>query len=139
MGVSLSAVLASERVRVGWTTREPCAWSFDTDAIAHACDQLGVEGEVAVGCAEYANGRWGGMYSYERGVHRVRVGRRLSAEAASRVLWHELTHAAQQSRGTIVSTLAVRRDEGDDAYMAHPLEVEARANEQRAFAHPLAY
>lgn len=139
MGISLSAVLAAERVRVGWTTREPCEWSFDTNAIAHACDALGVIGDVEVGCAEYARGRWAGMYSHERGVHRVRVGRRLSVDEASRVLWHELTHAAQESRGEVADTCRVRREQGHAAYMAHPHEVEARENEERAFAHPLTF
>lgn len=130
MGVSLMGTLASSRVRVGWRTNIAPAWEFDLAAIGRACDELGVYGQVEVGCAEYPRGRWGGMYSHERDVHRVRVGRRFGAEDASRILWHELTHAAQTERGELVDT----RGPG---YWEHPLEVEARGNEWRADACPL--
>lgn len=133
MAVSLMGVLAEQRVRVGWRTNIAPAWEFDLAAIGRACDDLAVYGDVEVGCAEYPRGRWAGMYSYERGIHRVRVGRRLSLADASRVLWHELTHAAQTERGETVSTAHLR----GVAYYAHPLEVEARANEPLALAHPL--
>lgn len=135
MAVSLSACLASAQVRVGWTTNIPAAWEFDTVAIARACHELGVTGEVEVGCAEYARGRWQGMYSHERGIHRVRVGRRVSVEAASRILWHELTHALQHERGEREGTTRLR----GDAYRLHPKEVEARSNEYRAELEPLAH
>lgn len=137
MPVLMMDVLAQSRVRVGWRTNIAPAWEFDLAAIGRACDELGVYGDVEVGCAEYARGRWGGMYSNERGVHRVRVGRRQSASEASRTLWHELTHAAQWERGERESTQAVFRDQGSAAYADHPKEVEARANEQRADDCPL--
>lgn len=130
MTIALADLLQDSRVRVGWTTSRPAAWAFDLDAIRQAARELGVTGEVEVGCAEYANGRWAGMHSVHRGVHRIRVGRTLSAEDASRILWHELTHAAQWDRGERHSTREVLRDEGRDAYMTHPAEIEARANER---------
>lgn len=137
MGISLAAVLATPRARVGWTTNVPPAWDFDLPAIERAAVALGVTQPVAVGCANYARGRWGGMHSFERDEHRIRVARWLSPERASRLLWHELTHAAQRDRGEVMGTARVRREEGRDAYLAHPLEVEARGNEWRADDEPL--
>lgn len=127
--------LANARVTVGWRTRIAPTWAFDLAAIDRAADELGVRGPIHVGCAEYPRGRWGGMYSYERGIHRVRVRRAHSALEASATIWHELTHARQQTRG--------ERDDGGTrsargaAYDLHPREQEARANEHRAITHPL--
>lgn len=71
------------------------------------------------------------MYSYERGVHRIRVLRRAGAQDATRILWHELTHAAQQTRGE--RTDGTRSYSGA-AYREHPREIEARESEAR-FGH----
>lgn len=133
--ISLAGLLASEQVTIGWHTRVPPAWEFDCAAIASAARELGVRGRIEVGCAEYANGRWGGMYSYERGVHRIRVKRASRAEYATRILWHELTHAAQHERGDTAGTRALGA--GTEAYRNHPKEVEARATEEANAHRPL--
>lgn len=133
MGISLSAALEQPRVSVGWSTREQPAFWFDVRAIERAAERLGVVGPIQVGCAEYANGRWSGMYSNERGVHKIRVRRGSSARDASRTLWHELTHAAQHSRGdnlrSGMSTSARSRLSERD-YAQLPGEAEAIANER---------
>lgn len=133
MAVSLNAAVTRSQVSVGWRTNIEPRWSFDLDAIRQACEFLGVRERVVVGCAEYANGRWGGMYSWDErlgGVHKIRVKRAASAEGAGRILWHELTHAAQRERdGRSAGTRTIRREQGLEAYRSHPAEVEARHNE----------
>lgn len=124
MGVCLGAILT--RPRVGWSTNIAPAWDFDLGAIANACEVLGVKAPVVVGCAEYPRGRWGGMHSVERGEHRIRVRRAHSAAAASRTLWHELSHAAQSDRGVEGGTAAL----SGAAYTNDPREREARAAER---------
>lgn len=132
--------LARADVRIGWhTTNEP-AWTFDVDALRRACVHMGVTRPVEVGCANYHRGRWGGMHSLERNVHRVRVAYWLPADAASRTLWHELSHAAQSDRGIPSGTRTLK----GDAYTNDPREVEAREAEQHhdtlyPLARPLAH
>lgn len=133
MGISLAAALEPARVSIGWHTRTPAKWDFDLRAIARACEHLGVEQPVVVGCAEYANGRWAGMYSNERGTHKIRVRRSSSAHAASRTLWHELTHAAQHERGDSLDTgISASRASrlSAQAYNELPGEAEAKYNER---------
>lgn len=127
--MALERWLAREQVRVGWRTAVDPDWGFDLDAIRAAVRELGLREPVQVGCAEYANGRWSGMYSHDADEgHRVRIGRRLSAEQASRTLWHELAHAAQRERGSTGGTRHLaRRDRA--AYESDWREVDARAHE----------
>lgn len=121
-------------VRIGWRTRIEPAWSFDLDALACAANELGLTCQVVVGCVEYPRGRWGGMYSHEQGVHRIRVRRAHTAEKASRTLWHELEHARQHEAGRTAGTSSLR----GQAYMQHPDEVDARAREAEHDRLPLA-
>ena len=128
------ATPAPPPVRVGWRTRLEPEWTFDVDAIEHAARELGVTSPVVVGAVEYRRGRWGGMHRVERGEHRISVPRWQTPEEASRVVWHELSHAAQHDRGVKGGTKAVARAYGWGAYMADPREVEARdaeANHER--------
>lgn len=139
MGVSLSAQLERAIVSVGWTTNIAPRWSFDLDAITRACELLGVRERVVVGCAEYPNGRWGGMYTWDErlgGQHKVCIVRAATAERASRLLWHELTHAAQYERGDDTDTRRLARRDYS-AYRSHPAEVEARRNESNHLMYPL--
>lgn len=133
MGVSLTAVRERSRVRVTTLTNDPPEWTFDVPAILRACERLGVEGTIALSVVRYARGRWGGMYYGEGRAHAISVPRWHDANGASRVLWHELTHALQEERGDREPTQHLR----GDAYWHHPSEVEARANEYLGDAYPL--
>lgn len=126
------SLLAAARadVRIGWHTNATPAFDFDVPAMRRAVMHLGVTRPVEVGCANYHRGRWGGMHSLERGIHRVRVAYWLPPNDASRTLWHELSHAAQSDRGIPSGTAQLRRELGDDAYTNDPREVEAREAEQ---------
>lgn len=138
MGISIAAQLERANVRVGWTTNVRPTWAFDLDAIRQACEYLGVRAPVVVGCVEWDNRRGrGGMHSYERGEHRIKVRRASDAERASRTLWHELSHAAQHDRGVKGGTLALRKSAGHEAYMNDPREVEAREAEAWHHSMPL--
>ena len=109
-------------------------WRVDEAALARACAHLGIDVEVRV---RRMHGRglrgryhgirlapeapldpavFGRMTDDELGAlmhHRITVATRLTPSVASRVLWHELTHAAQYERDS-------------DAY------IEGYAREQRA-------
>lgn len=138
----LDTARARSQVRVGWRTNVEPSWEFDLDALALAARTLGLRLPIEVGCAEYPRGRWGGMHSCERRgtsyVHRVRVRRASSANSASRLLWHELAHAAQSERlGTDAFDREYEREERRVGYERNPFEIEAREHEPRAYDHPL--
>lgn len=127
-------------VRASYGTRIQPSWTFDTSAIRHACELLGVSAPVVICCAEYRRGRWSGMHSFEHGAHRVRIARWASANRASEILWHELTHCAQRDRGEDMSqafSLTARSRLSREQYDADPRENEAHCNEVHAEFYPL--
>jgi hypothetical protein len=138
----LTKVREHEQVTLAWSTRLAPVWEFDFDAIRDVANELGVRWPIRVGCAEYARNRKQGLHSCERdrAPHVITIGRTLDSADASRMLWHELTHAAQAER------LGV--DEFDRQYKAagghkgagyrhNHFEREARAAEQLAHVTPL--
>lgn len=116
------------------------------DAVREAGRILGLEHPVRVFICAYV---WGdGRYyvSFKDEAHRVGVAADLSFRSASRVLWHELTHAVQVERlgseeafralwWQQMHDLGLSRQEAARAtgrrYRRAGLEVEARVNERR--------
>lgn len=137
--LSLSALAERTNVRIGTYTTTPPAWTFDLDAIADACEQLGVRMPVVVGCARYLSGRWAGMHGFANGEHSVNVGCSLDALEASAFLWHELTHAQQRERigPNFSREYADAGGRKGPGYERNRFEVAARANEDLALAFPL--
>lgn len=137
--LSLSALAERTSIRVGTYTNTPPTWAFDLDAIADACEQLGVREPVVVGCARYLSGRWAGMHGYSNGEHSVNIGCALDADEASAYIWHELTHAQQRER--LGSRFSVLYEEAGGrkgrGYERNRYELEAQANETLADEFPL--
>jgi len=87
-----------------------------------------------------------GCHRYFPGRHSITISRFLTAEAASRVLWHELTHAAQVERairlhgqsGLSKFGQAYKLETRMRGYRGNRFEVEARAAEDWHEAQPLA-
>lgn len=131
--ISLSALPAAVRVSQSNLER---TFELSVPAVERACAHLGVEGEVVIGFARYANGSLDGKYMWVRGRHSITLCAYLTPAGASVVLWHELTHAKQECEGrrTGPGTLAFRGVE----YEQHPREIEARGNEHLALEYPLA-
>lgn len=142
MPVSLARVRSGARVRVASMSSDPPAWTFDVPAIERACERLGITHEVVLACAHYGSGRYGGMHKRQARaggakVSAINVANGTPAERASRVLWHELTHAAQYARGSNMGGTRRLMREDYAAYLEHPHEEEARGNEHLAHKHPL--
>jgi hypothetical protein len=122
----------------------PRRYAIDIDAVAEAEALLGLRSPVRVFIRRY---EWldGRYIALRDGVHHVGVAHDLSARAASKTVWHELTHALQaerlggerafrqqwwaEMRAAGVSRPKALRGEGR-AYRRTALEVEARANER---------
>lgn len=137
-------------------------WRVDTDNLARACDHLGVT--VRVNIRRTATRRLLGRYHgikvpddaprdpavidtmTEEQIdalmtHYITASARLTPEAASRTLWHELTHAAQYERDPnyyveqYAKELREARRLADNgipfnrAYRMISFEIEAKANE----------
>lgn len=141
-----------------WRSRKPCRWRFDLDRIQDAAVMLGITHPVLVGVVEA-----GGHYWTTHGTHRVKgpirtpdgkgpiltpdgfehpfhhrvtVRRTCGQHMASRVLWHELTHALQAERSN--DPLGFYKRGGPYAqaglprtrrYTENQFEVEANASE----------
>lgn len=135
-GLCLSALA---NVRVGGYTNTPPAWEFDVDAIEAAARSLRLRRPIIVACARYPTGRWQGMASYANGAHDLHVGCALTADQASRTLWHELTHAQQRERlgDRYWREYMAAGGRTGPGYHANRFEHEARANEPRATLEPL--
>jgi hypothetical protein len=120
---------------------------FDVDdaAVAQASQQLGVTLPVRVFKRRYAHAT-GNYLGIRDGAHRIGVHCELASAEASRVLWHELTHAAQaerlggsdafdRRRNDEVHAAGLTRQDAARAegarYEQMPLEREALANERR--------
>lgn len=128
----LAALPAAVRVN---PTRFPVRHTINVDAVREACERLGVTGAITISYAEYRRGRMAGSYySQANGGHSITLGYRLSAKDAGETLWHELTHAKQTCEGRNETTFGLSRA----AYLAHPIEIEARANERMNDEIPLA-
>lgn len=143
------------RVFLQWRTRKACAWEFDLDAIERAGRELGLRLPVGLAVVEA-----GGYWQTTDGAHRVKtadrgehahgitVRRSVDAERASRILWHELTHAAQAEahptgphrfyREAYAVHSRARVGAYGGAYRANPFEVEAREAEANHERLPLA-
>jgi hypothetical protein len=72
-------------------------YEVDQMAVARAAAILGLQYRVRVLVRSYA---WGtGRYiGFSDGEHRIGVAADVTARRASRVIWHELTHASQVER-----------------------------------------
>ena len=120
-------------------------YDVDTEAIDRARKLLGIAGPVRVAIRRFT---WGsGRYvALRNGTHHISVASDLSPRAASRTLWHELTHALQvetlggevaftQQWWAEMDALGLSRHDAARArgrrYARAPLERAARANERR--------
>lgn len=135
-GICLSAIT---NVRVGSYTTTPPRWEFDVPAIEAAARSLGLRRPVTVGCARYLSGRWEGMHIYANERHEINVSCSLTADKASRLLWHELAHAQQRERIGPRFSLEYMAAGGrkGPGYRANRFEHEAQAMEARAELEPL--
>ena len=120
---------------------------FDVDraAMAKVGEMLGLEHPVGVFIRGYTWGN-GRSIAFTDGQHRIGVAADLSPRRASRVLWHEMTHALQVEReGSEKAFLSLWHKQMRDLgltrmqaahatgrrYRRAGLEVEAEANECR--------
>jgi hypothetical protein len=118
---------------------------LDLEAVNDARSALGIKAPVAILIRAYTHldGRYIG---FKGGAHRIGIDRDLPARVASRVVWHELTHASQVERlGSLgdwaarwdgeMKALGLTKQQSSRAsarrYNRAPLEREARANERR--------
>jgi hypothetical protein len=121
-----------------------CRFDVDDAAVDQARQQLGVRLAVRVLKRRYVH-KTGRYIGIRCGVHYIGVDVGLSPAEASRVVWHELTHAAQAERyGGLrafdrqwfaemqqvgISRVQATRAQGR-RYDSTPLEREASANER---------
>lgn len=141
MPISLAASVRASQVRLGACAQDVHhQWAPDLEAITRACEHLGVRAPIVIQIVRYDKRRSANARHIRRaGVHFISVAYWHSPDRASRCLWHELTHAAQYARGERPNTQKVLREQGFDAYRAHPAEVEARAGERNHDWLPLAH
>lgn len=112
----------------------PRTWWFDEAAVQEACDLLGVACPVVVKFTRGAHTR--GSHRWYDTYHTVNLSSLWGWERASRVLWHELRHAAQceawqlsHDRGTMLWDTAYRLETRHRGYWDNRWEVEAREAE----------
>ena len=124
-------------------------WEVDRAAVRRACNLLGITGQVYVkrSPGKTLRGRYHGkvlgselhrLLDPNVKYHYITIAAAASSAAASRTLWHELTHAAQSERDPQMQTKYGRiarrtgavggTDSAHDAYLAIPYEIEARKN-----------
>lgn len=126
-------------------TKSP--WRLDNDALLRACDELGILLPVRVAQVSDRDDPIGLYHAPRRDsvdgglFHPISVVARLTAPAASRSIWHEMTHAAQwESDPDFIDNYNrlneaaqnVAKQNGLDykeIYRLIPYEVEAKANE----------
>lgn len=116
-------------------------WHLDHGAIREACEYFGLDWPVDIKLTGRQGGRYGAHTIYpNRHGHFITVKRWLSAEQASRTLWHELTHAAQVERVAARAGATAPREVATawraspergkgTSYLRKPSEVEAREHE----------
>jgi hypothetical protein len=74
------------------------SWDVDEDAVRAAAKQLGMRGHVRVSLVRFAHNRCGRYVRFQDGFHVISLDSSLSARAANKTLWHEITHAQQAER-----------------------------------------
>lgn len=115
-------------------------FDVDPDALEQARAHLELEHPINVNLVPHAVQQSGGYYSgryqgIQDGAHQVDLVNWVKPDTANRLLWHELTHAAQHERDPQQWKLGMpayldQQAQGYDQYMAHPWEMEA--NEKSA-------
>jgi hypothetical protein len=118
---------------------------IDQGALRDACELLGIRLPVRVRYHSRVGGCLGNhrLRAEKRGDghwHDIMLKSYLSAEKASRALWHELTHAAQAERagGTLADWAREHRRQVAYSYSVRPIEREARDMEVTMADVPLA-
>lgn len=127
MGISLTAPAVTRTLSIE-RTNLTSTWAFDLEAIARACEHLSIRKPVSFGLRRKL--RHGGLCTIHATYCAIGIQAHFTPERASEMVWHELTHAAQDARGERCVTGEVLRTQGRDAYWRHPQEIEARANER---------
>lgn len=126
----LADALAAPRASVGASA--PAAWRVDEQALERACSRLGLKRPVRVHVTRGRGGRRkDGLHRVERGVHVLSVVAGTSAVEASRVLWHELEHAAQEEAFGEGFYADYREESRAHGYERNRFEVAARRAERR--------
>jgi hypothetical protein len=115
-------------------------FDVDPDAIEQARAHLGLEHPVNINLVPQAISQSGEYYSggyrgMQDGAHRFDLVSWLRPETASKLMWHELTHAAQYERDPNawqqgMPSYLRQQAQGLEAYKAHPWELEAKQKEQ---------
>jgi hypothetical protein len=138
-------------------------WRVDDEALARACERLGLIARVVVRRVSTRNlaGRYHGIRIPDEAPsdpeevarmsdeeidgwmhHLITISSTLTPAAASRALWHELTHAAQFERDPELYSREYKREQREAralgrqgvpyaaAYRSISFEVEAKANEE---------
>lgn len=110
-------------------------FDVDQDALEQARAHLELEHPVNINLVPHAVQQSGGYYSgryqgIQNGAHNIDLVNWVKPETADRLLWHELTHAAQHERDPQAWKLGMpdyldQQAQGYDQYMAHPWEMEA--------------
>lgn len=127
----LSEAHAPRAVSMGASA--PAPWRVDQDALKRACERLALSRPVVVHVTRGRGGRSKrGLHRDANGAHVISVVNYVSAERASRTLWHELAHAQQLERlGADVFHRSYDRETLDRGYDRNAFEVEARYAERR--------
>jgi hypothetical protein len=108
----------------------PGGWELSYRALREARELLGLRSDVEV--TKSAGSRRIGCHRFREGRHFITVSTYLTPEGASRVLWHELGHAAQQEAHESHEDFrtAYRAETSLRGYDANRFEADARAGEE---------
>src|SRR4051794_3577526 len=94
-------------------------YDVDPTALDAAREQLGLHDDVRVTRHRYEH-KEGRYIGWKDGVHRIGLDAGLSPRFASRVLWHELTHAAQSRAAGQLRGVRPRVGQADARGGSHP-------------------
>jgi hypothetical protein len=131
-GMTSARVVDIKRGDARMTLNPAGGWRLDANALERARRTLNLKLPVIV-TTNSREGDTNGTYEFQarQQRHKVMLKSYLTPESASRVLWHELTHAAQAERaGSFVKWMVYCAEQQQGwCYDERPMELEARAAE----------